>query len=895
MQRNQPIEHRLSDYRAPDYLIDHIDLTIDLSQSPVNVRSRLTIRHAKKIQERDTLLSLDGENLSLMNLSLNNIPVDPSDYQLTDSSLTLFRIPKEDTFYLEADVFISQSEDLFGYYVTEGTGLVKAETEGMRRIHFCLDRPDVLSKYTTTIIANKDQFPTLLSNGELLHQENLPDGKMSVTWHDDTPKPSYLFALVAGNFEKTATTYQTRSGRKLPIEFYVRADAVNKCDFAKEILVKAMKWDEETFDLDCDLTSHKIAGVDKYASGASEPTGLNLFNTQNLFSTAATKTDTDILHVAEVVSHEFFHYWTGDRVTIRDWFNLTFKEGLTTLRSAMFREKLFNRDLVRYLDGKNLNDRAPRPDTYTAVRSLYTSAAYDKGAAVFRMIADTMGEKDFCRGINDFLKHYDGCAITIEKLVDHLNHFSEKEIKGYLNWFTQPGTPTVTVTAQYDPRSKRYTLCLSQSSSTPDYQPRPIPVAIALYDQHGNEVVKEHTLLLTEAKQEFHFDGLSAKIVPSLLRGFSAPVIIKYAYTAEELMLLMQHDSSLYNRIEAKNQLINLRVQLYCQDGPFSFTEETMITYRALITDTTMNEWLLAEILRIPSEDELVKAFDKPDLSKIRAARIYLMEKIANIFLPEWIARYTNTVETPIQSNTAVADFDLAAASRRRLKFICLSYLMVALKEDVKQIALQLFQKSLTNNMTETCNALTLLCEMYSPETQAALDDFYMQWQNEPDALNYWFRLQASSSQCTPKQIAALLNHPAFDLTNPNKVYALLYPFMHNPSAFHHASGDGYQLLAKVILSLDSINPSVAARLVDGFSNWEKLDYPRQKMIYDTLMHLHDTAMSVGVLEAANRELSKGKPVPPPSIARQLFTWLTQSPVIARNDEVDETMQLNMK
>lgn len=897
MQRTQLTEHRLSDYKTSNFLIDHIELSFDLTQSPVIVKSNLLVRRNLNGDDRNAPLILDGKDLGLLDLSVNNKPLEPSEYVLTEDSLTLLQTPTDETFYVKTKSTIKQHSDLFGYYLTEGTGLVKAETDGMVYIHYCLNRPDVLSTYTVKIIANENEFPTLLSNGELIAERKLGDGKHQAIWQDTVAKPCYLFALVAGKFAKSASTYQTRSGKDVDIEFYVAPDAITKCQFAEETLQKTLRWDEETFGIEYNHKAIKIAGVNQYASGASEPSTCILFNSKKLFASPTTKIDVDIAKVSEVVSHEYLHNLSGNRTTIRDWFNLTFKEGFTTFRSALFREQLYGQDLVQFLDSTPLNDRAPRPYTYTAVRSLYTSAAYEKGAAIFRMIKTTMGDTQFYAGATDFFNQYEGKAVTIEMFLDHLNHFTDISILEYLKWFTEPGTPTVTVTGEYNAETKRYTLSLTQSSKTPNYQQRPIPMTIALYDKDGHEVVKEQTLLLSTDTMTVHFDGLAHKPVPSLLRGRSAPVNVVYDYSAEDLMLLMRHDTNIMNRIIAKNQLITMLVQYHCDAGDFQFTNDLIGTYRALINDMNLNEWLLAEILSLPTEADLIQTITIPDIKKIHQAREFILRTLVFALLPEWISRYKAAVNEPVQPSTVIAGFDIAAASRRRIKFVCMNYLMVANQDALKQIALDQFHSSLTTNMTDTYNALSLLCEMYSNETQDALDDFYLQWQNEPDAVDYWLNVQAASTQFSPKQIAVLLDHPGFDITIPNKVYALFNPLIKNPAIFHHASGEGYQLLSNAIIALDKINPAVAARLIDGFSHWDRFDYPRQKMIYDSLLNIREVATSENVLDAVNRVIGNVKPTPPVTFTSSLLGWITQASntVTETLEAIDETVRLKLQ
>ena len=651
--KGQSKVHKLDDYKAPSFLVTHVDLEIDLSKKPVQSKASLTIIPNPEVQSYPVDLVLDGKNMVLTSIALDGKSLKSEEYELTDETITIKNVPQGESFTLTTSTLLGENTDLFGLYETEGTVLVKAETEGLRRVLFCNDRPDNLATYKTTIIANKEDYPVLLSNGQLVERKELSGGLHSVTWVDKVPKPSYLFALVAGKLHYSKTDYKTQSGRMLPIEFYVPPEATAKCGFAKEVLQQAMAWDEKTYQLECALPQHMVAGVDKYASGASEPTGLNLFNTENLFATPATKTDLGILRVLEVVAHEFFHYWTGDRVTIRDWHNLAFKEGLTTFRAAMFLEDLFGTDLVRILNGKNLDERAPRQSAYTEVRSLYTAAAYEKSADIFRMIMLTVGKEAFYKGMTQFLKKNDGGAVTLENVLDSLSVSTGVNINSFLPWFTEAGIPEVTVTDDYNPTTKEYTLKVKTKNAAG----RPIPFVMGLLDSTtGKEIIGDKTLMIDQPEMEFRFDNISSKPTPSLLRSFSAPVTLNYNYSNESLLLLIQNDPNLYNRCEAATQLITRMVTDYCNGKPIELTPQFFDAYRSLLTDKRLNEWMLAELLTLPSEEFLAANVTKPVFEKLAESHLFIQKKLASELKDDLFKLYNNL---QLQSSTQKPQFTI--------------------------------------------------------------------------------------------------------------------------------------------------------------------------------------------------------------------------------------------
>lgn len=852
---------KLNEYKALPFLMKHVDLTIDLTKKPVVSKSSLKFIPNPQSSEPVTDLVLDGTNMTLTDISLNGKPLSINDYEIKDDSLIIKNVPQGKEFTLETTTLLGNNTDLFGLYETDGSVLVKAETEGLRRVFYCNDRPDNLATYNTTIIANQKEYPVLLSNGQLTARSELPDGVHQVTWVDTIPKPSYLFALVAGKLHYSVTHFITKSGRELPIEFYVPPAATSQCDFAKEVLKKAMKWDEETYKLECDLPQHMVAVFEKYASGASEPTGLNLFNSVNLLATAATKTDLDILRVLEVVAHEFFHYWSGDRVTIRDWFNLPFKEGLTTFRAAMFREYLFNTDLIRLLDGKNLDPRAPRQDSYTEVRSLYTAAAYEKSADIFRMIMLTLGKNNFYEATTKFLLEHDGGAVTLENMLDSLSASTDIDVTTFLPWFTESGIPQVTVTDEYNAETQRYTLKIK----TTDGKDRPIPLVLGLLDSDGKEILNNELFLLNKPEMEFHFEGISSRPTPSLFRSFSAPIEFEFQFTTDQLLLLMKHDTNQYNRCEAAKKIISRMVADYCMGKVMELTPQFFATYHYVLADKSLSEWMKAELITLPSEEELIANTSKPDFEKIAAARRIIHNALAQELKSEFFTIYGSKqrqVQTTSVSQFSI--FDINQAGNRRINHLCYDFLRVIDQENTKKYLVLQFKESLDVNMTQTINALSLLCDMNCWEAADALSEFYKRWEKDSNAINYWLKIQAAAHDINViTNVSRLVEHPSFDITNPNKVFALLGTFIKNPYGFHAISGAGYTFIANMILKLESKNPTLAALLTESFINWQKFDNQRQAMMFKSLGYIHDNAVSDDVRNIAKKGLDKSKAVVP--------------------------------
>lgn len=854
MTENNTYLRNLSDYKPLDYLVTHVDLEIDLSRKPVESTASLLIIPNPEAGVSSSDLVLDGQYITLTSIYLNEKPLSTEHYTISSNSLTITNIPTNTSFTLKTTVLLHENTDLFGLYKTEGVYLVKAETEGLRRVFYCNDRPDNLATYRTKIIANKTDYPVLLSNGAMEEYEELTDGLHSATWYDGVPKPSYLFALVAGKLQRLVDSYVDSQDRHTLIEFYVSPESSSKCNFAKEVLQQAMLWDETICGLKCNLEHYMIACVDQYASGASETTGLNLFNAENFLATPESKTDLGFLRILEVVAHEFFHYWSGNRVTIRDWFNLPFKEGLTTFRAAQFREYLFGTDLIRILDGKNLDERAPRPSAYTEVRSLYTAAAYEKSADIFRMMMLAVGKERFYKKMTYFLQNNDGRAVTLEDVINSLSISTKINLQPFLFWFTESEIPELKVEDEYNPDTQIYSLKFKTKKAAG----RPIPCVIGLLERSGNELLGDTTLWIEEPEMEFHFNEIHSRPIPSLLRSFSAPVNLSYNYDNEALLLLIKHDTNQYNRYEAATLLITRLISDYCEGKTINLTPQFFNTYLSLLTDDSLDKWILAELITLPSEEFLVTKIRNPDFKKISEGRTFIENNLAQVLKDELFKLFNKLPLSAKGEQHPFTLFNVEEAKIRRLKSTYYAYFRYTNAETTIRHLCAQFRNALGRNMTETISALTLLCDINCNEADALLNEFYHYWQKDSNAMNYWFTIQAATHKHTvTARVSQLLQHPGFNLASPNKVYALLGTFIKNPYGFHNDSGEGYSLVANAIIDLDKINLTIAANLCNSFITREKYDEKRQQMMRSNLERIHTNAKSNDVKNVTQRGLDK--------------------------------------
>nr|VFJ87272.1 MAG: aminopeptidase N [Candidatus Kentron sp. H]VFJ88904.1 MAG: aminopeptidase N [Candidatus Kentron sp. H]VFJ95147.1 MAG: aminopeptidase N [Candidatus Kentron sp. H] len=868
------------DYAPPDYLIDHVALHIDLGEEETTVTARLAIRRHPDRGQRPTEdyppLVLDGCEPYPDSVFLDDRPLAAGAYTLDAEHLTLpISALLHDPGQCAAPFTLATTKrlrpqdntTLEGLYKSGGNFCTQCEAEGFRKITWFLDRPDVLARYTTTLVAHKTRYPVLLSNGNLVAQGEDPENphRHWVRWEDPFPKPSYLFALVAGDLACLRDRFTTRAGRAVRLALYVQHHNIDKCEHAMAALKKAMAWDERVFGLEYDLDDYMIVAVDDFNMGAMENKGLNIFNSKYVLARPETATDEDYAAIEEVIAHEYFHNWTGNRVTCRDWFQLSLKEGLTVFRDQEFSAHQVARAIKRIRDARLLResqfaeDAGPmahpvRPDSYREISNFYTVTIYNKGAEVIRMMQTLLGEEAFRRGIELYLKRHDGQAATIEDFVRAMAQAGKTDLAMFRRWYSQSGTPRVTARGQYDPDKKTYTLTLSQSCpptpGQPEKQPFHIPIRLGLLDREGRELPltlagegahapqagrRTRVLSLGQAHQTFQFVQIPTPPIPSLLRGFSAPVTLDITGSPQPraaLAFLLAHDTDPFARWDAGQTLATRAmldlIPLWRADpnAPLRLPEDLTHAFRKTLRDTRLEAALIAEILTLPTEIALGLHMDTIDPDAIHHVRRSLRGQLAGALKDGLLEAYhAHETHDPYR-------YDPELAGRRRLKNLCLGYLMERSDPEIHALCLEQYHHA--DNMTDTLAALVPLVDredMDPQERQGILDDFQARWRHDPLVLDKWFTVQATARRPdTLERVRGLMDHEAFSLQNPNRVRALIGAFCHrNPVRFHQANGEGYRFLADRVLELDPINPQIAARLLSALSRWRGFDPHRQQ------------------------------------------------------------------
>lgn len=864
----QPIY--LKDYQTPDYLIEKVDLEFELNETHTLVKSRLAIiANPNRIESQKNLV-LVGENLELKKIMINGEALKESKYKLTDNSLTLFNVPSKFLLEIHTQIEPQKNTALSGLYKSTGNFCTQCEAEGFRRITYFLDRPDVMSKFTTTIIADEQKYPVLLSNGNPIAKGKLNNGRHWVTWEDPFKKPSYLFALVAGDLECKEDFFETQSGRKVTLRIFVEKGNIDKCDHAMQAVKKAMRWDEEKYGREYDLDIYMIVAVSDFNMGAMENKGLNIFNTKYILAKPATATDQDYIHVEGVIAHEYFHNWTGNRITCRDWFQLSLKEGLTVFRDQSFTADTTSKTVARIHDVNTLRiaqfseDSGPlahpvRPDSYIEINNFYTATIYEKGAEVIRMMQTILGEELFRAGMDLYFERHDGSAVTTEDFVKSMEDASGVDLSQFRLWYTQAGTPTLQVKEEYDVNQKIYTLDITQIlPDTPGQKnklPMHIPVKMGLIDSSGKEVA-ETLLHVRQSHEKYRFENISEKPVLSILRNFSAPVKINFHYSDADLLHLFKHDTDLFNRWEASQRYsLNLILRLikdYRQNKKLSLPDEFIDGYIDALNHLK-DKLLLTEMLTLPSEKYIAEHMQVVDVDAIHYVREFIIEEIAKQLKSLFINIYQkNHINGPYE-------FNMQEMGKRQVKNLCLNYLMVLNDEDIiENFGLKQFNQTLNKNMTDTIAALKALTNCANPAREQALKNYYEVWRNDALALDKWFTLQAISK--LPKtlgHVKKLMQNPAFDIKNPNKVYALVGAFCNqNPVHFHAEDGEGYTFLTDVVLSLDPVNPQIAARMLGPLTHWRRFNEKRQKLMKQELERiLNHKKISNDVYEIASKSL----------------------------------------
>ncbi|MDZ7841943.1 MAG: aminopeptidase N [Gammaproteobacteria bacterium] len=842
----QPVTVRLEDYRPPDYVVDEVDLLFRLDPGATRVHARLKCRRAGA---HDRPLRLDGEDLELSRVLLDGRELAADDYRLTDDSLT---IPAPgDAFELEIETVIhpDRNTELSGLYISSGNFCTQCEAEGFRRITYFPDRPDVLATYTTTMVAEADRFPVMLSNGNLVESASIEGGMRRVVWHDPHPKPSYLFALVAGDLACIEDRFTTMGGKPVDLYVYTQHHNIDKCGHAMRALKNAMRWDEEQYGREYDLERFHIVAVDDFNMGAMENKGLNIFNSQYVLARPDTATDADYENIEGIVGHEYLHNWSGNRVTCRDWFQLSLKEGFTVFRDQQFSADMGSAGVKRIQDVNVLRtlqfreDSGPmahpvRPGSYQEINNFYTVTVYNKGAEVVRMLHHLLGPEGFRRGTDLYFDRHDGQAVTTEEFVKALEDANDADLSRFRLWYDQAGTPAITVAEDYDAETGRYTLTLSQHTpDTPgqtDKKPFHIPVDAALLDSTGRampvwpEGAESGVLALQEASQTYDFE-VDEKPVPSLLRGFSAPVRLEIDRPADDWYFLMTHDTDPFVRWDAGQQmattiLTTLVTDIQSGRAP-DVPEHFVSAFRRVLIDGEGDRQFQAEMLRLPGEGYLAESFEVIDPEAISRARHTLKKTLASRLEADILARY-HAIETGGEYRP-----ESRQIGARALRNCCLSYLVALDTAGNRALAAAQFEAA--DNMTDRLAALQSLAGTDSVERDRALESFHEEWQSEPLIINKWLSVQATSpASDTLERVLALAEHPAFDVRNPNKVRALIGAFAQgNPLHFHRPDGKGYELVGDYVLELDRLNPQVAARLASPFSFWRHYEATRRDLM----------------------------------------------------------------
>ncbi|WP_324028667.1 aminopeptidase N [Pantoea sp. JZ2] len=851
MTQQPKIKYR-HDYRAPDYTITDIDLTFELDESTTRVTA---ISQVKRQGDNGAELRLDGEDLTLISLEVNGQAW--TAYKEEEGALVLSQLPDSFTLKIVNDIHPDRNSALEGLYKSGEALCTQCEAEGFRHITWYLDRPDVLARFTTTIIADGNRYPFLLSNGNRIDSGHDEQGRHWVKWQDPFPKPCYLFALVAGDFDVLRDSFTTRSGRDVALEIFVDRGNLDRADWAMTSLKNSMKWDEERFGLEYDLDIFMIVAVDFFNMGAMENKGLNIFNSKYVLAKAETATDKDYLGIEAVIGHEYFHNWTGNRVTCRDWFQLSLKEGLTVFRDQEFSSDLGSRavnriDNVRIMRGAQFaEDASPmahpiRPDQVIEMNNFYTLTVYEKGSEVIRMMHTLLGEENFQKGMQLYFKRHDGSAATCDDFVQAMEDASGVDLSQFRRWYSQSGTPTVTVRDDYNPELEQYTLHVTQHTPpTADQKeklPLHIPLDIELYDGQGKVIPLQrdghpvhHVLNVTEEFQTFTFDNVYFQPVPSLLREFSAPVKLDYKWSDAQLTFLMRHASNDFSRWDAAQSLLatylRLNVARHQQGQHLSLPLHVADAFRTVLLDADSDPALTALILTLPSENEIAELFEIIDPQAIALVREALARTLARELADEFFAVYNANQQ---------ADYhvDHAETGKRSLKNICLYYLAFGDMDLADKLVQAQYQRA--NNMTDSLAALSAAVAAQLPCRDALLADYDDRWHRDGLVMDKWFMLQATSpAQNALLNVRRLLSHRSFSMGNPNRIRSLIGAFASgNPSAFHAEDGSGYRFLVEMLTDLNTRNPQVASRMIEPLIRLKRYDTRRQALMRQALEQL---------------------------------------------------------
>ena len=863
----------LKDYTVPEFLIPNTELHFDLSADDTLVNTRLNIQRNPDCQKAQPELILMGEELTLESIAIDGKALTPEQYTLTDETLSIHK-PKAD-FVLEISNRINPAKNtaLSGLYESKTMLCTQCEAEGFRRITWFLDRPDVMSVFTVTIEADKNKYPILLSNGNRTGT-NVTGTTHTARWHDPFPKPSYLFALVAGDLAYLSDSFTTCSGREITLEVYVEEHDLDKTQHAMQSLKNSMRWDEEAFGREYDLDLYMIVAVSHFNMGAMENKGLNVFNTKFVLASTETATDADYENIEAVIGHEYFHNWSGNRVTCRDWFQLSLKEGFTVFRDQQFTAHQTS-DAVKRIKDVNMlrthqfaEDAGPlshpiRPDSFVEINNFYTLTIYEKGAEVVRMLHTLLGETGFRKGCDLYFERHDGQAVTTEDFVSALEDANGANFTQFKRWYSQAGTPVVNVSTRYNAAEQSYTLSFKQHCPTSPKQPNKqafhIPISIGLIDPSGQEILLDNeqtstVFELTETEQSLTFKNIPAEPIPSILRGFSAPVKLQQTLSLEQNIHLFKHDSDPFNRWEAgQNCLTTLifnAVNAIQKKQVIPAVPNILIdAYRAILQTPLTDLAYQSLLLSLPAKAYLAEQMNTIDIDALYQAHRAIKKALSISLSDLWLSNY----HANHHINAGISANDIA---QRSFKSLCLDFLMASDTDDLNHLAIDQFNN--TKNMTDQMAALTQLSHLDNDLSTPFLTRFYQQWKGEDLVIDKWFTLQACSEKSNAlNDVKRLTQHPDFDIKTPNRVRSLIGAFASaNPLHFNAADGSGYAFIADNIIKLDAINPQIAARLANSLSRWKKFDHNRQQLIKAELARIQaHHPLSNDVLEIVTRSL----------------------------------------
>ncbi len=853
----------LNDYQPPSFKIETVELNFDLYDDHVLVCSRLEL-----VRQHEGALYLYGDELELISITMNSFVLGSEQYQLKGSDLIIEECPDQITLEIVTRLKPQDNTQLSGLYRSNHLFCTQCEAEGFRRITYFLDRPDILAQYTTRISADKQHYPVLLSNGNLIAQGEMDNGRHWVEWQDPFKKPSYLFALVAGDLACVKDSFITASGRVVDLRIYVEAGNEDKCSHAMNSLKKSMRWDEEIYGREYDLDIFMIVAVSDFNMGAMENKGLNIFNSKYILARPDTATDQDFADVEGVVAHEYFHNWTGNRVTCRDWFQLSLKEGLTVFRDQEFSRDMNSRHVNRIIDVKALRStqfpedagsmaHPVRPESYQEINNFYTATIYNKGAEVIRMQHTLLGKERYRKGMDLYFDRHDGQAVTIDDFVAAMEDANDINLTQFKRWYSQAGTPQVKVSTSYD--NDVLTLTMEQTCPpTPECmnkKPFHIPITIALFNSKGEHLpLKSGLIELTEEKQSFSFSGLAQQPVISLLREFSAPIILDDGLTEQELLFLLRHETDGYAKWNASQRLV-LNCLHECLKKPVTehcIDEPLIAAFQHVLLDDAMDMNLRAELLTPPGFEEVIASLTDVNVTAIEQVRDKFRQQLG-------LSLYEHAYRVYEQLwNSEDHSMNGQAYGRRKLRNICLWLMMKA--NEMESINLCKRQFAGAKTMTDQIAAFSLLVNSsdLSSRTQA-IESFYKQWSHNELVLDKWFIIQATTEHSDAlNQVEQLLKHPAFSIKNPNKVRSLVGAFCQaNPRNFHQIDGSGYQFLGSMLKIVDPINSQIAARLATPFTRWQHYNESRRNLIRAQLEHLNSLELSRDLKEVVSKSLAK--------------------------------------